>query len=164
MYSYEILSNFYDDFLLNEVDYEKYKEFILNEFKKTSLNFNNYLDLACGTGNLSLLISENFKKTTCIDISENMLSIAYNKFLDKRIPASFLNIDICDFSLNEEFSLVTCCLDSINYILDEGDLLDCFKCTYDSLEPGGVFIFDMNSKHKIKDELGNNVFIFDFML
>ena len=161
MDSYEILSYFYDDFLNTEVDYEKYSNFILSELKKTSLSFNKYLDLACGTGNLSLIIGENFKKTTCIDISENMLSIAYNKFLEKKVPAFFLNTDICDFSLNEEFSLATCCLDSINYILDEDDLLNCFKCTYDSLLPNGIFIFDINSKHKIKNELGNNIFIFD---
>ncbi len=161
MDSYEILSNFYDEFLEKEIDYDKYCNFILNELKKGSSDFDSYLDLACGTGNLSLIIGKNFKKTICIDISENMLSIAYNKFLDEKIHATFLQSDICNFKLNEEFSLVTCSLDSFNYILDEDDLLNSFKNTYDCLIPGGLFIFDINSKYKIQNILGDNIFIFD---
>lgn len=161
MENYEMLSRFYDKFLLHEVDYERYCSFILNEYKKGSASFCGYLDLACGTGNFSSIISSNFKDTTCIDISENMLSIAYNKFLDKKINANFIQSDICNFKFREQFSLITCGLDSINYILEEQDLLNCFKCTYDSLIDDGLFVFDINSKYKIENALGDNIFVFD---
>ncbi len=161
MESYEILSRFYDRFLLGEADYKSYSKFIMNEFNKLNIKSHSYLDLACGTGNLSIEIAKNFLKTTCMDISENMLSIAYNKFLDEKINANFIQSDISNFVFNDKFSLITCGLDSLNYLLDEKDVLNCFKCIYDVLCDGGLFVFDVNSFYKIQNVFGNNTFIFD---
>ena len=158
MESYEKLSNYYDEIILKDIDYKNIKEFIL---RKTE-NKNYYLDLGCGTANLSSLIGEYFKETYLIDISENMLALASNKFYDKNIKFKAFNISMTDINLlGEKFSLVSSTIDSLNYIQKAKEIKEVFTHVYNLLEDNGVFIFDLNSKYKLENILGNNTFIYD---
>jgi SAM-dependent methyltransferase len=63
--------------------------------------------------------------------------------------------------LNHKFDLITCILDSTNYILSEEDLENYFKSVYKHLKDNGLFIFDINSYYKLTEILGNNTYNFD---
>ena len=86
------------------------------------LNFEDYLDLACGTGNVAIEVCKFFKSTYAVDLSDDMLNIAFEKFKEHRIKAKVICQDMCELSLNRKFDLITSVLDSTNYITEDEDL------------------------------------------
>jgi SAM-dependent methyltransferase len=90
-----------------------------------------------------------------------MLSEAEIKLRDKRIKAKYACQNIKDLKLNKKFDLITCCLDSTNYILKDRDLVSFFKNIKLHLKDNGLFIFDINSYYKLTEILGNNVYNYD---
>ena len=149
MEAYGDFALIYDQLINEDINYKEYAKFILEQCKINDINFNNYLDLACGSGNLTFEIYKNFKHSYGIDLSEEMLCIAQDKIVNMNFRPKFLNQDITEFKVNETFDLITCCLDSINYIIEEDGLKSMFKRAYNSLNDNGIFIFDINSYYKM---------------
>ncbi len=156
----------YDDFayiydeLMNDFDYENWFGYIKRIFAKYDKKPEDILEMACGTGSLSYYIAKEGYKLTCFDLSEEMLSIAYNK-LKKFKKVKILRQDMRSFNINKKFDSVISICDSINYILDEEDLLKTFTNVYNHLNKDGIFIFDINSSYKLKEVIGNNTFVED---
>lgn len=161
MSSYGSLALLYDKLIYEDVDYKKYGEFITHICDKHSINRRNYLDLACGTGNLSVELGAGFRENYVLDLSTEMLSEAESKFRSRGLKAKFICQNIVSLNLNKKFDLITCCLDSTNYILEEDELESYFSGVYNHLDKDGIFIFDINSYYKIKNVLGNNTFTYD---
>ncbi|WP_142413011.1 class I SAM-dependent DNA methyltransferase [Hathewaya massiliensis] len=159
MDSYRDLSSVYDELINQDVDYRLWADFILEKCRQYNINKEYYLDLACGTGNLTLNLCKDFKHSWAVDLSPYMLSKAEEKLRGKRIK--FICQDICELKLNNKFNLATCALDGTNYILEEEDLLRFLKSVYEHLEHGGLFIFDINSYYKLTEVMGNNVYNYD---
>src|SRR5699024_5804818 len=156
---YNEFASLYDE-LMYDFDYKNWFEYIENIFKKFNKNLNTILEMACGTCNLSYFFGEKGYKLTCFDLSSEMLSVAYKKLnLFKNIR--ILNQDMIDFNFNEKFDAVIAACDSINYIIDEKDLLSVFNNVYKHLKADGIFIFDINSVYKLKNIIGNNIFAED---
>ena len=145
MEAYGDFALIYDQLINEDINYKEYAKFILEKCKENNINFNNYLDLACGSGNLTFEIYKNFKHSYGIDLSEEMLCIAQDKIVNMNFRPKFLNQDITEFKVNETFDLITCCLDSVNYITEEDGLKSMFKRAY----------------YKITEILGNNIYSFD---
>lgn len=156
---YNKFAQVYDE-LMNDFDYENWFNYIEEIFKKYNKKPREVLEMACGTGNLSYFFAEKNYKLKAFDISDEMLSKAYNK-LKRYKNVKILKQNMVDFKFNQKFDGVVAICDSINYILEKGDLLATFKNVYDHLEEGGIFVFDINSFYKLKNILGNNIFIED---
>ena len=65
-----------------------------------------------------------------------------------------------ELSLNHKFDVITCVLDSTNYLIEDGDLEKYFTGVYEHLKDGGLFIFDINSFYKLTNILGNNIYTY----
>jgi ubiquinone/menaquinone biosynthesis C-methylase UbiE len=104
---------------------------------------NRMLDVACGTGTLMMLQAEEGWEVTGLDRSPAMLAQARRKLEAAEVVATFVEADMCCFSLPEPVDLVTCFYDSLNYLLTPEELLHCFVCVYRALVPGGLFCFDL---------------------
>ncbi|WP_461205599.1 class I SAM-dependent DNA methyltransferase [Clostridium sp. DL1XJH146] len=167
MFGSDILSQYYElaelyDELINEdVDYELWADTIKNECDINSIKFNDYLDIACGTGNLTQFIAPYFKFTFAVDLSSEMLMIAQQKFRDKKLKAKFICQDMSCLNLNQKFDLVTSCLDATNYLVEEEDLISYFEKVFIHLKDDGMFIFDINSYYKLTNILGNNTYTYN---
>lgn len=156
---YNEFASIYDE-LMNDFDYKSWFNYIKEIWKKYDKNPKKILEMACGTGNLSYYMGKEGYKLTCFDLSDNMLSKAYEKlFRFKNV--NLLNSNMIDFKFNEKFHSVVSICDSINYIVEEDDLLKTFKNVWNHLSDDGVFIFDINSYYKLKYIIGNNTFIED---
>jgi len=161
MNCYKDFAKIYDQLINCDIDYKAWSELILTICTEKSINYLDYLDLACGTGNMAEQICMKFKNTWLVDLSNEMLSEAENKLRDMGVKAKYVCQDIKDLNLNKKFDLITCCLDSTNYILRETDLTNYFKNVKLHLKENGIFVFDINSYYKLTDTLGNNVYNYD---
>lgn len=156
MESYLGFSAVYDKLIKEDINYEEIAEFILNEAKDRK----NYLDLGCGTGNLSSIIGKHFKETYLVDLSPDMLTQAEDKFNELGIRHQLFAISMSDFSFDQTFSLITSSIDALNYLLTDEEIQSFFTHVYEHLEEDGVFIFDINSAYKLEQILGNNNFVY----
>ena len=156
---YNRFAYIYDDLMI-DVDYEKWYLYIENVFKKFDKMPKSLLEMACGTGNLSYYLGNADYDLTCFDLSNDMLSIAYNK-LQNFNNVKIINQNMIDFNINKEFDAIISICDSINYILDEKDLLKTFTNVRKHLPKDGIFIFDINSYYKLNHIIGNNTFVED---
>ncbi|NLW22682.1 MAG: class I SAM-dependent methyltransferase [Tissierellia bacterium] len=149
----------YDE-LMADVDYKKWYMYIESIFDRFGKSPETVLEMACGTGNLSYYLAEAGYNLTCFDLSSEMLSIAYNK-LNRFKNVNLLNQNMVDFKINKKFDSVISICDSINYILEDEDLLDTFRNVRNHLKDDGIFLFDINSYYKLKNVIGNNTFVED---
>ncbi|MGL5867968.1 MAG: class I SAM-dependent DNA methyltransferase [Clostridium chrysemydis] len=159
--AYGEFAKIYDELINEDIDYDKIGNRILDISKDLKINFEDYLDLACGTGNVSLRLSKEFNKSFAVDLSEDMLREAFEKFKEARIRSRIVCQDMTELSLNHKFDLITSVLDSTNYILEDEDLKNYFKGVYNHLKKDGIFIFDINSYYKLSTILGNNIYTYN---
>lgn len=158
---YNKFSDLYDD-LVFDIDYKKYANNIFNILEKCNLKNANLLEIGAGTGNLTLeLAKDKSLRILAFDNSIEMLNHAYKKV------KNFNNVNIIEYDMYKfpfskfKFDAIISLLDVMNYIIDRTDLEGIFKDIYSSLNKGGVFIFDLNSRYKLKEVLGNNVYIYE---
>ena len=157
-HQFGILAQYYD--ILNyNADYKKVADYIEDVFTLYKIKPRLVLDLACGTGNLTVELAKRGYDMTGIDLSADMLSAAFNKAAGHNIL--WLNQDMCAFELYGTVDAVACCFDSLNYILDEENIRKCFALVYNYLNPGGVFVFDVNSKYRFESVYASNNFVLE---
>ena len=161
MDSYKDLSELYDKLIYEDINYDLYYQTILSICDELKIDSDDYLDLACGTGNISVLLGKKFKNVFLVDLSEDMLMKAWNKMKENKIASKIVCQDMSELSLNRKFNLITCMLDSTNYLIEDEDLSQYFLGVRNHLKDDGVFIFDINSKYKLENVLGNNIFTYN---
>ncbi|MDU5262818.1 MAG: class I SAM-dependent methyltransferase, partial [Clostridium celatum] len=156
--AYGEFAKIYDELINEDINYDEMVERILEICNLYNVELNDYLDIACGTGNVTIRIAKYFKNIYGVDLSEDMLREAFDKFKESRIKGKIICQDMTELSLNKEFDLITSVLDSTNYITDLNDLQNYFNGVYNHLKANGLFIFDVNSYYKLSEILGNNIY------
>ena len=155
---YNRFAYLYDE-LINDVDYEKWVDYYFKIFERYAINPKLGLDLGCGTGSMTTALARRSIEMTGVDLSEDMLMVAREK--SEGMDILYLNQDMCEFELYGTVDFIISSLDCINYITDKRDLLKVMKLANNYLNPGGLFIFDINTRHKLKNVIGNNTFILE---
>lgn len=158
MKQYTDLAAIYDEMI--DIDYNRWTGFLEEYFKSKGITLEGKkaLELGCGTGNMSIRLRERGVDVTGIDISSDMLSAAQEKAFKKRYKINFLNQDMTDFKINRKFDFVFSFCDGYNYITEKESLVNSFKRVFNHLESKGTFIFDISTRHKLKDIIGGNTF------
>ncbi|CAI3702899.1 putative Methyltransferase [Clostridium neonatale] len=158
--AYKEFANIYDELIYEDIDYDEISEKIISLSNENNIEFEDYLDLACGTGNVGVRVGKYFKNMYAVDLSNDMLNIAFEKFKQNKIKAKVICQDMSELSLNHKLNLNSSVLDSTNYITEEEDLFNYFKSVYDHLKDDGLFIFDINSYYKLSEIMGNNIYTY----
>lgn len=158
---YEALALFYDG-LNPDVDYVKWADFIKRIFDKYCKNEPKLvLDLACGTGSMSLELSKLGYEMIGVDLSAEMLMEAQQKAYEEGQRILFLNQNMCELDLYGTVDCAVCCLDSLNYLTEEKDIEKTLALVNNFMNDGGIFVFDVNTPHKFKNVYGNNAYILE---
>ncbi len=123
-------------------DWADYTEEILSVFDYKPVTV---LDLACGTGNTIIPMARRGYRTRGTDISKEMIRLAYKKAQRENLNIEFAVEDMREFSVDGGFDLVTCFHDGLNYLTDIRDVESTFRSVRACLNPGGMFIFDLNA-------------------
>lgn len=159
MRGYREFANVYDA-LMGSVNYEKRGEYLLSVFEKYRQNPPCLLDLGCGTGTLTRFLAEKGKEMVGVDASSEMLAVAR-----ERTPAEADILWICqdlrELDLYGTAQGAVSTLDTLNHITGNGELKDFFGRLRYFLEPGNLFVFDVNTPYKHREILGNNTFVYD---
>ncbi|EHJ00194.1 Methyltransferase type 12 [Clostridium sp. DL-VIII] len=158
--AYKEFANIYDELIYEDINYDKVAEKVIKLCNENNINFEDYLDLACGTGNVAVRVAKYFKNIYAVDLSDDMLNIAFDKFKKNKVKAKVIRQDMSELNLNRKFNLITSVLDSTNYITEDEDLFDYFSSVYEHLKDDGLFIFDINSYYKLSTVLGNNIYTY----
>ena len=149
MASYENLAASYDR-LTNDVDYEATVAFYNAILQKEGLHPRTAVDLACGTGSVAVLLARQGLRVTGVDLSEDMLTVAWDKAQGLPQPPSFVCQPLQRLHLPRGVDLAVCALDSLDYITDPRDCAQAIRRIYKALNPGGIFIFDVNTPEKLR--------------
>lgn len=157
MSAYGCFADVYDR-LTSNINYEElalyYDRIISNHNGKKGI----LLDLACGTGSMSMQFSKLGYDVIGVDLSTEMLSVAKEKPHDN---IEYLCQDMCELDMFGTFDAAICVLDSINHLENAEDILRCFKSVSLFCDPDGLFLFDINTVRKHREILSDNTFVYD---
>ena len=149
MNAYRNLAASYDR-LTNDVDYESWVDFAQAILKKEGLCPKTVADLACGTGSATRILAKRGYRVTAVDLSEEMLTEAMDKCCDLENLPAFVHQNLAELRLPRAVDMAVCFLDSLDYIQDPADCESAIRRTYKALNPGGIFIFDVNTPEKLR--------------
>lgn len=156
MEQYTDFASVYDE-LMDETPYEQWCENVLQVLKEFSIEDGLVLELGCGTGSMTELLAANGYDMIGVDYSEEMLNIAQNKKTESGHDILYLNQDMRAFELYGTVRAVVSVCDSINYLLEDEDVISCFKLVNNYLDPKGIFLFDFNTDYKYETVIGDSV-------
>ena len=151
--AYTALAQSYDALMRRDAQYPRRAAFADRAFRRRSIPVKTVLDLGCGAGTVSWLLARRGYRVLAADASEEMLSAAAVQtghripgppplFLRQSMPALDLGGERVDGAVST--------LDALNYLLRERDLRETFRRVCRCLRPGGLFLFDVNTPHKLR--------------
>ena len=149
MDAYRELAKSYDR-LTNDVDYRATVEFYMQILEREGLKPRTCVDLACGTGSVTAILAEQGLDVIGVDMSEEMLTVAMDKVMDLEKPPRFICQKLQQLHLPRAVDLAVCALDSLDYVTDPADCEEAIRRVYKVLNPGGIFIFDVNTPEKLR--------------
>ena len=149
MKAYGALASSYDR-LTNDVAYEAVVDFYFDILRREELRPRTAVDLACGTGSVALLLAQKGLTVTGVDMSEEMLCVASQKAQDFDNRPLFVCQMLQELQLPRGVDLAVCAPDSLDYITDPADCREAIRRVYKVLNPGGCFIFDVNTPEKLR--------------
>ncbi len=154
---YQEFARVYDEFM-ETVPYSEWADHIQEIWERHDLRPDLVLDLACGTGGLAIELSRRGYDMIGIDLSEDMLDEAWEKAATAGQKILFVRQDMRQFELFGTVDAILCTCDSLNYILAIHELQAVFERAANYLEPGGLFVFDVNTEYKYREILGDRTF------
>ena len=179
MNPYDVMAPIYDR-MNAEIDYARWADFIEAQFARfAKMKPDLVLDLAAGTGSMTIELARRGYDMTAIDLSEDMLSTAADRIAEAELSGVLLLCqDMTEFELYGTVDAVVCCLDSVNHLSRRGEMEKCFSLVHNYLtkkedvarcfarvhtflNDGGLFLFDVNTPYKFKTVYGNNDYILD---
>lgn len=152
--SYGAFASVYD-ILMDNVNYEAWADYLKERLKEYGIFDGLVLELGCGTGTMTELLSEAGYDMIGVDNSGEMLAEAMEKRVESGHDILYLLQDMQEFELYGTVRAIISVCDSMNYVTEEEELLKVFKLANNYLDPGGILIFDMNTVYKYEEILGD---------
>ncbi len=137
------------DKIMENVDYIRWTNYMVDLFAHYDSYPRKVLDLACGTGAITVPLAQRGYEMWGIDRAAEMLEIAKKKAEKCNVDITLIQGDMRNFTVPEQFDAVLCLYDSINYVLSVEELAQVFTSVYNVLAPEGLFIFDVTTERNI---------------
>ena len=140
------------DLFMDDIPYEKWCDYVTGLLKEHGVEKGLVLDLGCGTGKLTRMLAGRGYDMIGVDCSGEMLELAAQQNEDGRIL--YLQQDMREFELYGTVRAIVSICDSMNYLMEYEELVQVLRLANNYLDPGGIFIFDMNTPYKYREVLG----------
>lgn len=144
----------YDKFM-DDVPYEEWADYVQSLLMEYGVLEGLVLELGCGTGSLTEILGSRGYDLIGVDISADMLDIAMEKREKSGRDILYLMQDMREFELYGTVRAVISICDSMNYLPCEEDMLSTLRLVNNYLDPGGIFIFDLNTSYKYREIIGD---------
>ncbi len=152
MEAYTGFAQVYDEFM-EDVPYETWFSFVMEQLKKEGITDGLLLDLGCGTGKFTRMLSRAGYDMIGVDGSGEMLTVARENTEDSTIL--YLCQDMRSFELYGTVRAIVCTCDTMNYLLTPQDFVQTLRLVNNYLDPGGIFIFDLNTMYRFREVMGS---------
>ena len=149
MDAYHELAQSYDR-LTNDVDYEATVDFYYEILKREGLSPRSAVDLACGTGSVTAILARKGLWVIGVDMSEEMLTVAQQKAMELKNMPRFVCQPLQELRLPRGVDMAVCALDSLDYITNPEECKEAIRRVWKALNPGGIFIFDVNTPERLR--------------
>lgn len=158
---YDLIAPFYDE-VNSDINYSEWADFLEKIIEKEYAHRPELLlDLACGTGRMTLELARRGYDMTGIDYSPEMLDVARGAAESEGKDILWLCQDMSEFELYGTVDFAVCCLDSINHLTAPEALERCFSLVHNYLIPGGIFVFDINGRYKFENIYAQNSYVME---
>ncbi len=158
---YAVLAAYYDR-IMADIDYGAWCNFYQTCFEKHADPVKKVLDLACGTGSITVPMAKMGYEMTGIDLSAEMLALAQKKAEEARVRIRFSEQNIALFDAGVDYDAAICSFDGYNYLTSPKDVVSSFSRVFESLCAGGLFIFDVSTPYKYEHILADNAFVYEY--
>jgi SAM-dependent methyltransferase len=155
--TYERFAYVYDA-LMEGAPYDRWLELLITRMERYGTDGREVLDLACGTGELTLELAKHGFAVSGVDLSEEMLAVANGKAVNQGLSIPFYQQNMAELDGLGEYDCVTIFCDSLNYVRDEKDIPRTFNHVHSHLKEDGLFLFDVHSVYKIEHVFKNETF------
>ncbi|MBF1300472.1 MAG: class I SAM-dependent methyltransferase [Parvimonas sp.] len=155
---YDKFSYIYDELMKRQVDYDLLASNVIQICINNNVEVRNILECGMGSGNLTEQFLKRGIYVDGFDISDNMLSIAYNKLI-LYDNINILKGDIRTFDSNRKYNLICCFFDVLNYLKNINEIDMFLNNCKNQMDENSILMFDINSEYKLREYLGNNIFV-----
>lgn len=156
--SYKRFAIVYDK-LMQDIPYDQYVNWVTKHAPNEQ--YPKLLDIGCGTGTLTLFFHEKGYEVSGIDLSEDMLAVAYERLQSHGATIPLFTMSMDELEGFSDLDVVTIPIDSINYVAKEAAVIETFKRIFDSLRQGGQLFFDVHSLFKMDHIFLESPFTYD---
>jgi SAM-dependent methyltransferase len=146
--SYEQFAYLYDE-LMHDAPYDEWVRFVKEKLNNYHVEGKSLLDLACGTGQLSIRFAKEGYNVTGVDLSSDMLAVAQAKAQEEGLLIPFFEQNMANLEGHGLFDIIGIFCDSLNYLQSDREVADTFSNVFQHLKEEGLFFFDVHSIHKI---------------
>lgn len=143
------------DLFMDNIPYGEWAEYICGILQEHGIRDGLVLELGCGTGSITQLLAKEGYDMIGVDASPEMLQAAVEKRDRSGQDILYLLQDMREFELYGTVRGVVCVCDSLNYITEPEELRQVFRLVNNYLDPGGIFVFDLNTVYKYEEMLGD---------
>lgn len=157
MEAYTSFAQVYDLFMDN-IPYEQWASYVKELLREYGVEDGLVLDLGCGTGSLTEQLAASGYDMIGVDLSQDMLEIALDKRSRSGLDILYLEQDMREFELYGTVRAVVSICDSMNYLTEYEDLVQVMRLVNNYLDPGGIFVFDLNTEYKYRELMGDQTF------
>ncbi len=139
------------DLFMDNIPYEEWGVYVAGLLQEYGVRDGLVLDLGCGTGTLTRLLADRGYDMIGVDLSGDMLEEAMEKSGPEIL---YLQQDMREFELYGTVRAIVSICDSMNYLMGYQELVQVMRLANNYLDPGGIFIFDLNTLYKYQEILG----------
>ncbi|ULM95624.1 methyltransferase domain-containing protein [Peribacillus frigoritolerans] len=155
--TYERFAYVYDE-LMKDAPYEKWLMILTAKLEQYGIGGRKVLDLACGTGEMTVELAQHGFEVTGVDLSDEMLLVANEKAVKLGLSIPLFQQNMAELEGLGQFDCVTIFCDSLNYLRDEEDIIKTFSRVHEHLKDGGLFMFDIHSLYKMEEIFSDHTF------
>lgn len=155
--TYERFAYVYDE-LMKDAPYEKWLLILTAKLEQYGIEGKKVLDLACGTGEITVELAQHGFDVSGVDLSDEMLMVANEKAAKQGLSIPLFQQNMAELEGLGLYDCVTIFCDSLNYLREEADIVKTFNRVHDHLKEGGLFLFDVHSIYKMEEIFHNNTF------